>query len=105
MAPEEISGLAPYVYTPHCRDHDPFLEPNVPEAAPEISVKWVQWNIRVTDPSDFHRSLLEDKAFDAHLAQVQQDRANKEAPAPRGKGVKHKNTASKGGSVPKAKKP
>ena len=105
MALEELSGLAPYVYTPRCRDHDPFLEPNVPEAAPESSVKWAQWNIRVTDPSDFHWSLLEDKAFDAHLAQVQQDRANKEAPTPRGKGAKCKNTASKGGSAPKTKKP
>ena len=110
VALEELSGLAPYMYTPHCRDHDPFLEPNVPEVAPESSVKWAQWNIRITDPSDFHWSLLEDKAFDAHLAQVQQDRANKEvpnkeAPASRGKGVKCKNTASKGGSAPKAKKP
>ena len=105
VAPEELSGLAPYVYTPCCRGHDPFLEPNVLEAAPESSVKWVQWNIRVTDPSDLHWSLLEDKAFNAHLAQVQKDRANKEAPAPRGKGVKCKNTASKGGTAPKAKKP
>ena len=93
------------MYTPRCRGHDPFLEPNVPEAAPESSVKWAQWNIRVTDPSDFHWSLLEDKAFNAHLAQVQQDRASKEAPVLRGKGVKCKNTASKGGSAPKAKKP
>ena len=105
VAPEELSGLAPYMYTPHCRGYDPLLEPNVPEATPESSVKWAQWNIRVTDPSDFHWSLLEDKAFDAHLAQVQQDRANKEAPTPKGKGVKCKNPASKGGSAPKAKKP
>ena len=105
VAPEELSGLAPYVYTPCCRGHDPFLEPNIPEAAPESSVKWAQWNIRVTDPSDFHWSLLEDKAFDAHLAQVQQDRAYKEAPTPKGKGAKCKNSASKGGSAPKAKKP
>ena len=68
VAPEELSGLAPYVYTPRCRGHDPFLEPNIPEATPESSVKWAQWNIRVTDPSDFHWSLLEDKTFDAHLA-------------------------------------
>ena len=27
------------------------------------------------------------------------------SPAPKGKGVKHKNTASKGGSAPRAKKP
>ena len=86
VAPEELSGLAPYVYTPRCRGHDPFLEPNIPEATPESSVEWAQWNIRVTDPSDFHWSLLEDKAFDAHLAQVPQDRANKEAPTPKGKG-------------------
>ena len=105
VAPEELSGLAPYVYTPRCKGHDPFLEPNVPEVAPESSVKWAQWNIRVIDLSDFHCSLLEDKAFDAHLAQVQQDRANKEAPASKGKGVKCKNTASKGGSAAKAKKP
>ena len=69
VAPEELSGLALYVYTPHCRGHDPFLEPNVPEVAPESSVKWTQWNIRVTDPLDSHWSLLEDKTFDAHLAQ------------------------------------
>ena len=105
VAPEELSGLAPYVYTPCCRGHDPFLETNIPEAAPEGSVKWAQWTIRVTDPSDFHWSLLEDKAFYAHLAQVQQDRANKEAPAPKGKGAKCKKTASKGGSAPMAKKP
>ena len=105
VAPEELSGLALYVYTPRCRGHDPFLEPNIPEVAPESSIKWAQWNIRVTDPSDLHWSLLEDKAFDAHLAQVQQDRANKEAPTPTGKGVKCKNPAFKGGSAPKAKKP
>ena len=105
MAPEELSGLAPYVYTPCCRGHDPFLEPNIPEAIPESSVKWAQWNIRVSDPSDFHWSLLENKAFDAHLARVQQDRANKEAPTPKGKGAKCKNPASKGGSATKAKKP
>ena len=67
MAPEELSGLALYMYTPRSRGHDPFREPNVPEVAPESSVKWVQWNIRVTDPSDSHWSLLEDKTFDAHL--------------------------------------
>ena len=105
VAPEELSGLAPYMYTPRCRGQDPFLEPNIPEVAPESSVKWAQWNIRVTDPSDFHWSLLEDKAFNAHLAQVQQDRTNKEAPVLKGKGAKCKNTASKGGSAPKAKKP
>ena len=104
VAPEELSDLAPYVYTPRCRGHDPFLEPNIPEVAPESSVKWTQWNIRVTDPSDSHWSL-EDKTFDAHLALVQQDRANKEAPTPKGKGAKCKNPASKGGSAPKAKKP
>ena len=93
------------MYTPRCRGHDPFLEPNVPEAAPESSVKWDQWNVRVTEPSDFHWSLLEDKAFDAHLAQVQQDRANKEAPASKGKRVKCKNTASKRSPAPKTKKP
>ena len=102
VAPEELSGLAPYVYTPRYRGHIPFIEPNVPEAVTESSVKWPQWNIRVTDSSDFHWSLLEDKAFDAHLAQVQQDGANKEASTP--KGVKCKNPASKGGSAPRVKK-
>ena len=101
MALEELSSLVPYMYTPHCRGHDPFLEPNVLEVAPESSVKWAQWNVRVTDSSDFHWSLLEDKAFDAHLTQVQQDRANKEAPVLKGKGAKCKNTASKGGSAPR----
>ena len=105
VAPEELSGLALYVYTPCCRGHDPFLEPNVPEAPPESSVKWAQWNIRVTDPLDSHWSLLEDKTFNAHLARVQQDRANKEAPTPKSKGTKCKNPASKGGPAPKAKKP
>ena len=105
MAPQELLGLAPYVYTPHYRAHEPFLEPNVPETTPESSVEWAQWNISVTDPSDSHWALLEDKTFDAHLAQVQQDRANKEAPTPKNKGVKHKKPASKGGSVSKAKKP
>ena len=37
--------------------------------------------------------------------QVKQDRANREAPALKGKGAKHKNVASKGGSTAKAKKP
>ena len=105
MAPEKLSGLALYMYTPRCSGHDPFLEPNVPEVTPESSVKWAQWNIRVTDPSDSHWSLLEDKTFDAHLARVQQDRANKEAPTLKGKEAKRKNPASKGGSSPKAKKP
>ena len=68
MAPEELSGLAPYMCTPHCRGDDPFLELNVPEVTLESSVKWAQWNIRVTDPLDSHCSLLEDKTFDAHLA-------------------------------------
>ena len=68
VAPEELTGLALYMYTPRCRGHDPFLEPNIPEATPESSVKWAQWNIRVTDPSDSHWSLLEDKTFSAHLA-------------------------------------
>ena len=36
---------------------------------------------------------------------MKQDRANKEAPASKGKGVKCKNTASKGGPAPKTKKP
>ena len=105
VAPEELSGLAPYVYTLRCRDHDPFLEPKVPKAPPESSVKWAQWNIRVTDPSDSHWSLLEDKMFDSHLARVQQDRASKEALTLKGKGAKRKNPASKGGPAPKAKKP
>ena len=105
VAPEELSGLALYVYTPRCRGHDPFLEPNIPEVTPESSVKWAQWNVRVTDSSDSHWSLLEDKTFDAHPAQVQQDRANKGSLTPKGKGAKCKNPASKGGSAPKAKKP
>ena len=61
-------------------------------------------NIRVTEPSDTHWSLLWDKTFNADLAQVKQDRANKEVSAPKGKGVKCKNTASKGGSTTQAKK-
>ena len=61
VAPEELSGLVPYVYTPRCRSHDSFLESNVPKVPPESSVKCAQWNIRVTDPSDSHWSLLEDK--------------------------------------------
>ena len=104
VAPEQLTGLAPYVYTHCCKGYDPFLEPNVPMVVPESSVKWAQWNIRVTEPSDTHWSLLWDKTFDAHLTQVKKDRANKEAPTPKGKGVKHKNTASKGGSTTKAKK-
>ena len=104
VAPKQITGLAPYVYTPCCKGYDPFLEPNVPVAIPESSVKWTQCNIRVTEPSDTHWSLLWDKTFDAHLAQVKQDRANKEAPTPKGRGVKHKNSASKGDFTTQAKK-
>ena len=105
VAPEELSGLAPYMYTPHCRVHEPFLQPNIPETTPENLVEWAQWNIRVTDSSDSHWALLEDRTFDAHLTRVQQDRANKEAPTPKNKGVKCKKPASKGGSVSKVKKP
>ena len=106
VAPEQLSGgLAPYMHTPHCEGHDPFLEPNVPEALPEDSVKWAQWNIRLAEPSDSHWSLLDYMAFDAHLMQVKQERANREAPTPKGKGVKLKNTASKGGPATRAKKP
>ena len=104
VASEQITGLAPDVHTPHCKGYDPFLEPNVPVAVPESSINWAQWNIWVTEPSDSHWSLLEDKAFNGHLAQVKQNRANREAPTPKGKGVKHKNTASKGGPATKAKK-
>ena len=104
VAPEQLTGLAPYVYTPHCKGYDPFMEPNVPTAIPESSVKWVQWNIRVSEPSDTHWSLLWDKTFDTHLAQVKEDRADKEAPTPKGKGVKRRNTASKGGSANQSKK-
>ena len=68
---------------PHCKGYDTFLEPNVPAAIPESSVNWAQWNIRVTKPSDSHWSLLEDKTFDTHLAQVKQDRANSKPPTPR----------------------
>ena len=92
------------MHTPHCEGHDPFLEPNVPKSVPGNLVNWSQWNIRVAEPSDSHGSLLEDKAFDAHLVQVKQERANKEAPTPKGKGVKHKNTASKGGPAAKTMK-
>ena len=94
VAPEKPSeGLAPYMYTPCCEGHDPFLEPNVPESVPGNLSNWTHWNIRVTEPSDLHWSLLEDKAFDAHLTWVKQDRANKEAPASKGKGVKCKNSS------------
>ena len=48
VAPGQLTGLAPYVYTPCCKADDPFLEPNVPIVVPESSVKWAQWNIRVT---------------------------------------------------------
>ena len=68
VAPEKLSGLAPYMYTPRCRGHEPFLEPNIPEATLESSIEWAQWNFRVTDPSDFHWALLEDKTFNVHLA-------------------------------------
>ena len=68
VAPEELSGLAPYLYTIHCRGHEPFLEPNVPETTPENLVEWAQWNIRVTNPSDSHWVPLEDKTFNTHLA-------------------------------------
>ena len=96
VAPEQPSGgLAPYVYTPHYEGHDSFLEPNVSESVPGNLVNWTQWNIRVTESSDSHWSLLEDKAFGAHPTQVKQDRTNKEAPTPKGKGVKRKSTASK----------
>ena len=105
MAPEQLTGLAPYVHTPRCQGYDPFLEPNIPPAMTESSVNWSQWSIRVAEPSDFHWSLLEDKAFDAHLAQVKQDRANSEVITSKGKGVKCKNIASKGSSTTKAKKP
>ena len=55
VAPEKPSGgLAPYVYTPHCEGHDPFLEPNVPESVPGDLTNWTHWNIRVTEPSDLH---------------------------------------------------
>ena len=48
---------------------------------------------------------MEDKTFDAQLMQVEQDWVNREAPASKGKGAKHKNVASKGGSIARAKKP
>ena len=105
MAPEQLTGLAPYVHTPRCQGYEPFLEPNIPLAMPESSVNWAQWSIRMAEPSDFHRSLLEDKVFNAHLAQVGQDRANREAPASKGKGVKCKNITSRGSSTTMAKKP
>ena len=106
VAPEKpLGGLALYMHTPRCEGHDPFLEPNVPESVPGDLANWTHWNIRVTEPSDLHWSLLEDKTFSAHLTWVKQDRANKEAPTSKGKGVKCKNIASKEGSTPKAKKP
>ena len=104
MTPDR-SRLAPYVHTPHCEGHDPFLEPNVPESVPGDLANWTHWNIRVVEPTEFHWALVKDKAFKAHLAQVKWDRASKEVPASKGKGVKHKNTASKGDSATKAKKP
>ena len=59
----------------------------------------------MAEPTEFHWALAEDKAFDTHLVQVKQDQAKREAPASKGKGAKHKNVASKGGSAAKAKKP
>ena len=59
----------------------------------------------MAEPTEFYWALVEDKAFEAHLMQVKQDRASKEAPASKGKGVKCKNTASKGDSATKVKKP
>ena len=58
VAPEELSGLAQYVYTPHCKGHDPFLEPNVPEAVPESSVKWTQNEARPGDDEGEDSELL-----------------------------------------------
>ena len=69
MTPDR-SGLSPYVHTPHCEGHDPFLEPNVPESVPGDLANWTHWNIRVAKPTEFHWALVEDKAFEAHLMQV-----------------------------------
>ena len=106
VVPDRLSGrLAPYMYTPHCEGHDPFLEPDVPKSVPRDLANWVHWDIRMAKPTEFHWALEEDKAFHAHLAQVKQDWANREAPASKGKDTKHKNAASKGGSAAKVKKP
>ena len=39
MTPDR-SGLAPYVHTPHCEGHNPFLGPNVPESVPGDLANW-----------------------------------------------------------------
>ena len=109
VAPDKPSGgLAPYVYTPCCGDQGPFLEPDVPESVPTDLTTWVYWDIGMAEPTEFHWALAEDKAFDAHLTQVKQEQANREASASaefKGKGTKHRNPASKGGSITRAKKP
>ena len=106
VAPDKpAGGLAPYVYTPRCEGQDPFLEPDVPESVPSDLANWVCWDIRVAEPTEFHWALVEDKAFDAHLTEIKQERANREVSTSKGKGAKRKNLASKGGSIAKAKKP
>ena len=55
VAPDKPSGvLAPYVYTPHCEDREPFLEPYVPESVPVDLTTWVYWDIGVAEPTEFH---------------------------------------------------
>ena len=66
-ADKPSGGLAPYVYTPCCEGHEPLLEPNIPEVIPEDTSAWASWDIGVTEPSEFHWSLVEDKEFEAHL--------------------------------------
>ena len=59
----------------------------------------------MAEPTEFHWALVEDETYDAHLTRVKQDQADKEVLASKGKGAKHKNLASKGGSIAKTKKP
>ena len=82
VAPDKPSGgLAPYVYTPHYEDQEPFLEPDVPESLPGDLVTWVHWDIGMAEPTEFHWALAEDKAFDAYLTRIKQEWANREASA------------------------
>ena len=66
-ADKPSGSLAPYVYTPYCKGHEPFLEPNVSEVIPEDTSDWASWNIGMAEPSEFHWLLVEDKEFDSHL--------------------------------------
>ena len=62
VAPDRFSGgLAPYVYTPHCEGHDPFLESDVPKSVSGDLANWVHWDIRMAEPTEFHWLLQRTK--------------------------------------------